>query len=84
MTFGTIVVAVQWILRMVLCCALATISHTLVFSLALEASQLVNLRIIILLCLGGRSHEAYSSRVVCVCVTLSVAGIAHRTLKTKR
>ena len=24
-----------------------------------------------LLCLGGRSHEAYSSRVVCVCVCVS-------------
>ena len=34
------------------------------------------------LCLGGRSHEAYSSRVVCVCVChyASVGGATRHTV----
>ena len=40
------------------------------------------------LCLGGRSHEAYSSSFVYVCiclsVCLSVGRISRRSLKTKR
>ena len=38
----------------------------------------------ILLCLGGRSHEAYSSSFVYVCICLSVGRISRRSLKTKR
>ena len=34
----------------------------------------------LLLCLGGRSHEAYSSRVVCVCHYASVGGATRHTV----
>ena len=38
----------------------------------------------ILLCLGGRSPEAYGSRRVCVCVCVSFTRISLQRLKTKR
>ena len=39
--------------------------------------------VVLSLCLGGRSHEAYCNRVVCHSVSLSVTSFLRRTLKGK-
>ena len=46
--------------------------------------QLLCVHVQCLLCLGGRSHEAYSSSFVYGCVIPSVNGIAHCSLEIKR
>ena len=39
-----------------------------------------SVKLLILLCLGGRSHEAYSSSFVCLFVIPSVSSVLRRTL----